>query len=239
MQTQLFHPLCLCLQNISGFMHLAGLVQIMSYIELKNVNKVIKGRQILKNINLSIEKGTITGLIGINGSGKTMLLRAISGLIRVDGEIKINGKKLENGTFPEDIGVLIEMPGFLPEFTGKKNLELLAMIQDNVSKEAIEEALIAVGLNPNDRRNYRKYSLGMRERLGIAQAIMNKPKLILLDEPTNGIDADGIENLKQLILKLKEEGLTLVIASHDMQFLDMLDAQKYEIKEGELCEYID
>ena len=194
----------------------------------------MKGTQVLKGVNLTVEQGDIVGIRGINGSGKTMVLRAIAGLIRVDGSVEIGGKKMEPGECPKDIGVLVEMPGFLPEFTGKKNLQLLGMLQEGVTEEDIEEAMNAVGLDPKDRRHYKKYSLGMKERLGIAQAILEKPKLILLDEPTNGIDSDGIQMLEELLRHLKEAGSTIVVTSHDRDFLDAVTSQCYEMKEGSL-----
>ncbi len=206
----------------------------MDYIRLKDVYKTMKGTQVLKGVNLTVEQGDIVGIRGINGSGKTMVLRAIAGLIRVDGSVEIGGKKMEPGECPKDIGVLIEMPGFLPEFTGKKNLQLLGMLQEGVTEEDIEEAMNAVGLDPKDRRHYKKYSLGMKERLGIAQAILKKPKLILLDEPTNGIDSDGIQMLEELLRCLKEAGSTIVVTSHDCDFLDAVTSQCYEMKEGSL-----
>lgn len=194
----------------------------------------MKGTQVLKGVNLMVEQGDIVGIRGINGSGKTMVLRAIAGLIRVDGSVEIGGKKMEPGECPKDIGVLVEMPGFLPEFTGKKNLQLLGMLQEGVTEEDIDEAMNAVGLDPKDRRHYKKYSLGMKERLGIAQAILKKPKLILLDEPTNGIDSDGIQMLEELLWRLKEAGSTIVVTSHDRDFLDAVTSQCYEMKEGSL-----
>ena len=206
----------------------------MDYIRLKDVYKTMKGTQVLKGVNLMVEQGDIVGIRGINGSGKTMVLRAIAGLIRVDGSVEIGGKKMEPGECPKDIGVLVEMPGFLPEFTGKKTLQLLGMLQEGVTEEDIEEAMNAVGLDPKDRRHYKKYSLGMKERLGIAQAILKKPKLILLDEPTNGIDSDGIQMLEELLWRLKEEGSTIVVTSHDRDFLDAVTSQCYEMKEGSL-----
>lgn len=206
----------------------------MDYIRLKDVYKTMKGTQVLKGVNLTVEQGDIVGIRGINGSGKTMVLRAIAGLIRVDGSVEIGGKKMEPGECPKDIGVLVEMPGFLPEFTGKKNLQLLGMLQEGVTEEDIEEAMNAVGLDPKDRRHYKKYSLGMKERLGIAQAILKKPKLILLDEPTNGIDSDGIQILEELLRRLKEAGSTIVVTSHDRDFLDAVTSQCYEMKEGSL-----
>lgn len=206
----------------------------MDYIRLKDVYKTMKGTQVLKGVNLTVEQGDIVGIRGINGSGKTMVLRAIAGLIRVDGSVEIGGKKMEPGECPKDIGVLVEMPGFLPEFTGKKNLQLLGMLQEGVTEEDIEEAMNAVGLDPKDRRHYKKYSLGMKERLGIAQAILKKTKLILLDEPTNGIDSDGIQILEELLWRLKEAGSTIVVTSHDRDFLDAVTSQCYEMKEGSL-----
>lgn len=206
----------------------------MDYIRLKDVYKTMKGTQVLKGVNLTVEQGDIVGIRGINGSGKTMVLRAIAGLIRVDGSVEIGGKKMEPGECPKDIGILVEMPGFLPEFTGKKNLQLLGMLQEGVTEEDIEEAMNAVGLDPKDRRHYKKYSLGMKERLGIAQAILKKPKLILLDEPTNGIDSDGIQILEELLWRLKEAGSTIVVTSHDRDFLDAVTSQCYEMKEGSL-----
>lgn len=206
----------------------------MDYIRLKDVYKTMKGTQVLKGVNLMVEQGDIVGIRGINGSGKTMVLRAIAGLIRVDGSVEIGGKKMEPGECPKDIGVLVEMPGFLPEFTGKKNLQLLGMLQEGVTEEDIEEAMNTVGLDPKDRRHYKKYSLGMKERLGIAQAILKKPKLILLDEPTNGIDSDGIQMLEELLRCLKEAGSTIVVTSHDRDFLDAVTSQCYEMKEGSL-----
>ena len=206
----------------------------MDYIRLKDVYKTMKGTQVLKGVNLTVEQGDIVGIRGINGSGKTMVLRAIAGLIRVDGSVEIGGKKMEPGECPKDIGVLVEMPGFLPEFTGKKNLQLLGMLQEGITEEDIEEAMNAVGLDPKDRRHYKKYSLGMKERLGIAQAILKKPKLILLDEQTNGIDSDGIQMLEELLRHLKEAGSTIVVTSHDRDFLDAVTSQCYEMKEGSL-----
>ena len=206
----------------------------MDYIRLKDVYKTMKGTQVLKGVNLMVEQGDIVGIRGINGSGKTMVLRAIAGLIRVDGSVEIGGKKMEPGECPKGIGVLVEMPGFLPEFTGKKNLQLLGMLQEGVTEEDIDEAMNAVGLDPKDRRHYKKYSLGMKERLGIAQAILKKPKLILLDEPTNGIDSDGIQMLEELLWRLKEAGSTIVVTSHDRDFLDAVTLQCYEMKEGSL-----
>ena len=203
-------------------------------IEIENLTKTFGTQTVISDISMTLVSGKIYGLVGRNGSGKTMVLRAIAGLIRVDGSVEIGGKKMEPGECPKDIGVLVEMPGFLPEFTGKKNLQLLGMLQEGVTEEDIEEAMNAVGLDPKDRRHYKKYSLGMKERLGIAQAILKKPKLILLDEPTNGIDSDGIQILEELLWRLKEAGSTIVVTSHDRDFLDAVTSQCYAMKEGSL-----
>ena len=203
-------------------------------LEIENLTKTFGTQTVISDISMTLVSGKIYGLVGRNGSGKTMVLRAIAGLIRVDGSVEIGGKKMEPGECPKDIGVLVEMPGFLPEFTGKKNLQLLGMLQEGVTEEDIEEAMNAVGLDPKDRRHYKKYSLGMKERLGIAQAILKKPKLILLDEPTNGIDSDGIQMLEELLRHLKEAGSTIVVTSHDRDFLDAVTSQCYEMKEGSL-----
>lgn len=206
----------------------------MSYIKLENVSKSIKGTSVLKNVNMLVGRGEVIGLTGINGSGKSMLLRAIAGLIHVDGLIEIEGEPMKKGQIPDDMGVLIETPEFISEFTGRQNLQLLGMLQDGVTDNDVDDALEAVGLNPKDKRKYRKYSLGMRERLAIAQAVLKEPKLILLDEPTNGIDGDGIGILKKLLTRLKENGSTIIIASHDKDFLQEVQTASYEMREGEI-----
>lgn len=204
------------------------------YVKVKNVSKYIKRTQVLNDITFSLMPAQIMGLVGPNGSGKTMLLRAIAGLIKTSGEIKIGGDVVGKGKFAKDIGILIENPAFLNDFTGKENLELMAMLQEGIYDTDIQEALYSVGLDPEDRRPFKKYSLGMKERLGIAQAILKKPKLILLDEPTNGIDPKGVESLKRLLLSLKESGSTIIIASHDASFLENVSDIIYEVNRGTL-----
>lgn len=172
-----------------------------NYIELREVSKSIKGKMVLDRVSVDFGKNQIIGIRGENGSGKTMLLRAIAGLIKVQGEIKIDQvKQLANGNFAREMGILIEHPGFLNEFTGYKNLELLALLnrKKNEIGEVITETLKVVGLDPHDKRRFSKYSLGMKQRLGIAQAIIFRPKVILLDEPTNAIDEVGIKEMKRL-----------------------------------------
>ena len=204
------------------------------FVRAEKVSKQIKKKQVLKNITFTLNRGDVMGIMGINGSGKTMLLRAIAGLIKTSGEIRIGDVVLGKGNFAKDIGILIEHPAFLNDFTGKENLELLGLIQGDLREEEIDEALRSVGLDTEDRRPFKKYSLGMKERLGIAQAILGKPELILLDEPTNGIDPEGVEQLKGLVASLKRNGCTMIIASHDKVFLEEVSDCIYEMKKGEL-----
>nr|WP_328797174.1 ATP-binding cassette domain-containing protein [Heyndrickxia sporothermodurans] len=181
-------------------------------------------------------KGKIYGFRGKNGSGKTMLFRAISGLIRPSkGIITVNGKVIgKDISFPENLGLLIENPGFIPEYTGLKNLELLSFIQRKINKEQVKEAIMKVGLDPKDKRKYKKYSLGMKQRLGIAQAIMENPDLIILDEPTNALDEEGVTIINQIILDLKKSGKTILIASHDRESLDKVSDEIYQIDGGKI-----
>ena len=170
-------------------------------IELTNVTKTIKGADVLKNITYTFRGGCIYGVSGKNGCGKTMLMRIIAGLIYPSsGEIRINGKRLgKDISFPESIGLLIENPAFLPDYTGYENLKLLAKVQGGLSDADIRGVLQEVGLDPEDKRKFYKYSLGMRQRLGIAAAVMGRPQIILLDEPINAIDADGVEEIRGII----------------------------------------
>ncbi len=202
------------------------------YIQLMNVNKIIKKNQILNNISLKLDRNKIYGFRGINGSGKTMLLRAMAGLIKVKGKVIIDGKEIGNHNYPNDMGILIENPTFLSEFTAFENLQLIAMIDERITDQDIYDALQLVGLNPTDRRKYKKFSLGMKERLGIAQAILGFPKLILLDEPTNAIDREGIALLERLLILLKEKGSTIIVTSHDNIFLENVSDKIYIIKDG-------
>ena len=177
------------------------------YLELKDVSKRIGKSDILKNVNLSMEKGHIYGLWGKNGCGKTMLMRLISGLVFLsDGEILIDGESLgKDISFPRSIGALIDSPGFIPGYSGFKNLKVLASIQNKVSDEEIEDVMQRLGLNPKDKKKVKKYSLGMRQKLGITAALMEKASLILLDEPTNALDEHSTEILKELLFEHKKE----------------------------------
>ncbi|PGR97630.1 ATP-binding cassette domain-containing protein [Bacillus pseudomycoides] len=206
-------------------------------IEVKEFTKVIKNHTVLNNINLRLEKGKIYGFQGKNGSGKTMLLRAISGLIKPNkGEVFVNQKKLDNN-FPDSIGLLIEYPGFLPSYTGFQNLKLLASIQNKINDKDIKEILTQVGLEPTDKRKVRKYSLGMKQRLGIAQAVMENPDILVLDEPTNALDKNTVKIVRELLLDLKQQGKTIIIASHDQHELQLLCDDLYTIDNGEIIEH--
>ena len=210
-----------------------------NYIEITNLTKKIAGNIVLNNINLSLEKGKIYGFRGKNGSGKTMLFRAICGLITSSiGTVKVNNKIIgEDISFPESIGILIEHPGFLNDLTGYKNLKYLADIKRQIGDNEIKEALKKVGLDPEDKRKYKKYSLGMKQRLGIAQAIMERPELIILDEPTNGLDSDGVMLLNEIILDMKKENKIVLIANHDKEELEMIADEIYRIDKGEICQH--
>lgn len=210
----------------------------MAAIEIKNYTKVLKGRRVLSNISLDLEEKGIYGFFGHNGSGKSMLFRAISGLIRpTDGEVSVFGKKVgAEISFPESMGLIIESVGFWPYYTGFQNLETLASIKKQIGPDTIRKTLSRVGLDPEDKRVYGKYSLGMKQRLGIAQAIMESPRLILLDEPTNAIDEDGVVLIRNLIKEENRRGATILIASHNMDDLTQLCGRFFKMNDGVIRE---
>lgn len=193
-------------------------------IELDNVVKRFQNAVVLDHITLSFDKGRIYGLIGRNGSGKTMLLKCICGfVVPTSGKISVNGTDIaQSDCFTKDMGIIIETPGFLPDHTGYENLRYLARIRGRIGKEEIRNAIVKVGLDPDDKKKVGKYSLGMRQRLGIAQAIMENPSILLLDEPMNGLDNQGVEEMRQLLLDLKEEGRTIILASHSREDVEIL-----------------
>jgi ABC-2 type transport system ATP-binding protein len=202
-------------------------------IKLTDVSKTIKGTKVLNNINLEFTSGKVYGLKGKNGSGKTMLMRAICGLIRTDGSIEIDGKILgKDISFPESIGVLIENPAFISNYTGFKNLKVLASIQNRIGDEDIRKALRQVQLDPDDKRTYRKYSLGMKQKLGIAAAFMENPDIIILDEPINALDEAAAKQVHEILDEQKNRGALIIIACHDKEELEMLSDEIIEISEG-------
>ncbi len=207
-------------------------------VRLEHYTKNFKKVTVLDDINLTLESGKVIGLKGKNGSGKTMLMRAISGLILpTSGKVFINDKELgKQISFPPSIGLLIENPSFIANYTGFKNLKILASIQNKISDEEIREAIRKVGLKPDDPRTFKKYSLGMKQRLGIAAAIMEKPDIVILDEPINALDEAGAGLIKGILDELKANGSLIIIACHDTEELNYLSDEVYEIYEGQLVD---
>jgi ABC-2 type transport system ATP-binding protein len=210
----------------------------MTAIEIQNMSKTIKGQTVLSNINLTLETGGSYGFYGHNGSGKSMLFCAVSGLIHpTEGSVKVFGKELgKEISFPESMGLIIENVGFWPYYTGFENLQVLASIRHIISDEEIKESIRRVGLNPEDKRTYKKYSLGMKQRLAIAQVVMEKPELIILDEPTNALDEEAVEAVRHLIREEQKRGATILIASHNREDLKQMCDQYYKMTDGKLEE---
>ena len=206
----------------------------MDIIDVKNVNLTIGKTQILKDINVSFEQGKIHGLIGRNGSGKTMLMKCICGFIKpTSGEITVDGKRVcKDVDFPKNMGIIIETPGFIPYYSGYKNLKLLAGLNNRIGKKEIMQSMEQVGLDPKLKRHVRKYSLGMRQRLGLAQAIMENPDLLILDEPFNGLDKDGVKDMREYLLSYKEQGKTILICSHSAEDISVLCETVHEMDKG-------
>ena len=205
-------------------------------IKLEHVSKQFSEEQVLKDVCFEFQEGKIYGIVGNNGSGKTVLMKCICGFLNPSsGKILVNYKEIgKDVDFPEDIGVIIETPGFLPNLTGMKNLEILASLQHKIGKERIQEVLQTVGLDPKLKKTVSKYSLGMRQRLGIAQAVMEDPSILILDEPFNGLDHRGVEEIRKLLKDLKEEGKTMILASHNAEDINILCDEVYEMDAGNL-----
>mgnify|MGYP001154837293 FL=1 len=205
-------------------------------IEVQNVVKRFRDQVVLKNVSISFEKGKIHGIVGRNGSGKTVLFKCICGLMHPEeGVILVNGKRVGRDVdMPEDIGAIIEAPGFLPNYSGYKNLRFLANIRRKIGKEEILNVLKTVGLDPESRKHVGKYSLGMRQRLGIAQAIMEDPEILILDEPMNGLDNAGVQDIRALLLELKAQGKTILLASHNHEDVAALCDTVHEMDGGVL-----
>jgi ABC-2 type transport system ATP-binding protein len=205
-------------------------------IELRNISKKLDENQILEDISLKLDAGKIYGIIGKNGSGKTMLFRVIAGLMQAtSGNIYINEKEyIYNTKYPLSMGIIIENAGMYKEFTGKQNLRFLASINKKIGEKEIDQAIKKVGLDPGDKRILKKYSLGMRQRIIFAQAIMEKPDVLLLDEPTNALDKDGLELIRKLILEEKNRGTIICIASHNEEDISMLCDEIYKMEFGKI-----
>lgn len=206
-------------------------------VELKNVSKRLNDVTVLEDISLTLEAGTIYGLKGKNGCGKTMLMRMMAGVIYpTSGTVSIDGEIFHKDiATPRSIGVLIENPAFLPGYTGQRNLELLAGLTGKADRTQIAKTMNRVGLDPSDKRTYRKYSLGMKQRLGIACALMECPDLILLDEPINAIDEKGVPKIWEALQEEKQRGALIVLACHDTEELTSLADQIITIEEGKIC----
>ncbi len=205
-------------------------------IVVDHVFLTLKKTPILNDINVNFERGNIHGLIGRNGSGKTMLMKCICGFVNpTQGQITVDGKRIgKDCDFPDNTGIIIEMPGFIPYYSGYKNLVQLANLRKKATADDIQNAMQAVGLDPLLKRHVRKYSLGMRQRLGLAQAIMEDPDLLVLDEPMNGLDKDGVADMRRYLLALKERGKTILLASHSAEDIDVLCDTVCEMDKGRL-----
>lgn len=206
-------------------------------IEVKNAVKRFSDTVALDHVNVSFEKGKIHGVIGRNGSGKTVLFKCICGFMELtEGDIYVDGHKVKPAA-PQQIGVIIEDPGFIGSMNGMKNLQLLAGIRGNITRERIREVIQLVGLNPDDKKHVSKYSLGMRHRLGIAQAIMENPPLLVLDEPMNGLDKHGVLEIRQVLRDLRDQGTTIVLSSHYVEDIEALCDTVCEMDRGVLTEH--
>lgn len=208
-------------------------------IEIEHLTKTLRGRTVLRDICLRLDSGgggMVVGLRGPNGSGKTMLLRAICGLIVASsGRVTVDGRVLgRDCSFPPSVGALLEHPAFLPEHTGRRNLALLGDIRGGLAPGQLEQAIRQVGLDPEDRRAFRKYSLGMKQRLGIAAAILERPCLLLLDEPFNALDEAGVRQIAGLIRRQREEGRMILLACHDPDELYALADQVVTLRDGQI-----
>lgn len=212
----------------------------MMNIKISHVSKIIKNNPVIKDISMELQSGAVYGFKGINGSGKTMLMRLISGLIRPSqGEISMNGKILgKDISFPNSIGVFLENPAFLDAYSGFNNLKLLASIKSVASDDDIRNTLLRVGLDPDSNKKYKKYSLGMKQRLGIAAAIMEKPEIVILDEPTNSLDEDGVDLVKHIVRNEKERGALVVVSCHDEGILKGMSDEVFLLEQGRLIGHI-
>lgn len=205
-------------------------------VHVRNVTKTIKGVKVLVDISIDIPSGSVTGLRGINGSGKTMLMRAVCGLIGLDdGSIEVDGKRVGvDVDSPPSVGLLIENPGFIDGFSGFDNLWLLAQLTGRIGSREVESALELVGLKSARDKAYRTYSLGMKQRLGIAAAIMESPDLVVLDEPTNALDESGVALIQDIVHAQADRGAAVLVASHDAAVLSSLADRIYELYEGRI-----
>lgn len=205
-------------------------------IKVRNVTKTFKEATVLKDVTVSFERGKIYGIIGRNGSGKTVLFKCICGLIPVtQGEITVLGQSIGDGLkVPKGVGAIIEAPGFLPNVSGYRNLYYLASLSGKPDRQRIREVINMVGLDPDSRKHVGHYSMGMRQRLGLAQAIMENPEVLILDEPMNGLDNETVESIRAFLLGQKEQGKTIILASHSKEDISQLCDVVYQMDAGVL-----
>ena len=203
-------------------------------IVVKNASKAFGKEAALQNVSMVFEEGKIYGIVGRNGSGKTVLFKCIMGFLKLDdGKVIVDDKVVGlDVDVINNAGIIIENPGFLPGYTGYQNLKFLAKLTRKIGKKEIMDAMTKVGLEPLSKKHVGKYSLGMRQRLGIAQAIMEDPDILILDEPMNGLDNQGVEDIRKLLLELKEQGKTILIASHNREDIDVLCDHVWEMDKG-------
>lgn len=206
----------------------------MSEIIIENLSKTIKNNKILDNVNLTFESGHVYGLVGRNGSGKTMLLRAICGLIFPDsGKVIIDGKQLHKDiSFPESCGIIIENTDLLPNFSAFDNLKMLSEIKNTANDNMIKSAIKSVGLDPDSKKKVKTFSLGMKQRLSIAQALFEDPDILLLDEPTNALDEDGVNDVRRILLEQKKKNKLIIIASHNKEDISLLSDTVISVSNG-------
>jgi ABC-2 type transport system ATP-binding protein len=210
------------------------------YLSIENYYKKIGKETVLHDITLNMEKGKIYGFKGKNASGKTMLMRAICGLIKgTSGRVMIDGEEIgKDRSFPKSVGALIENPGFIANYSGIDNLKVLANIKGIINEPHIKEVLTEVGLDADNKKKFKKYSLGMKQKLGIAAAIMENPELIILDEPTNALDEASVINLRNILQKHKKRGALIIVSSHDSEELQMLADEIFVIESGTIKDHI-
>ncbi|MDE7274487.1 MAG: ABC transporter ATP-binding protein [Lachnospiraceae bacterium] len=205
-------------------------------ISIENMTKKFGDVTVLENINLSFRRGKIYGIVGRNGSGKTVLFKLMIGYLKpTGGRVIVCGEEIgKDRDFADNIGIIIETPGFLNSYTGYKNLEYLANIRHVIGRQEIRESMKMAGLDPDSNKKVGKYSLGMKQRLGIAQAIMENPGILILDEPMNGLDHQGAADVRKILMRLRDEGKTIILASHNKEDIEILCDEVYEMDQGRL-----
>lgn len=205
-------------------------------IVIENVTKKFGTATVLDDVSMTFKRGEISGIVGRNGCGKTLLMKCVCGLLYpTSGKIVVDGKVVgKDVDIPRDIGLIIEMPGFISNYSGAKNLKLLAAVRGRIGKDEIYQYMEKVGLDPKNRKHVGKYSLGMRQKLGIAQAIMESPSILILDEPMNGLDNKSVEKIRTMLKELAKEGATIILASHNKEDVDFLCDIVYQMDEGKV-----